>query len=66
MSLQACLYGGQETLKKEGEVLISFFLEGLLIEGKSMSLLKYFLLFSCVFEAIFKVKVNLGFYKLFS
>jgi hypothetical protein len=42
MSLQACLYGGQETLKKEGEVLISFFLEGLLIEGKSMSLLKYF------------------------
>jgi hypothetical protein len=28
-----------------------------------MLLLKFFLLFRCVFEAILKVKVNLGFYK---
>jgi hypothetical protein len=28
-----------------------------------MSLLKFFLLFWCVFEAMFKVKVNLGFHK---
>jgi hypothetical protein len=29
-----------------------------------MSLLKFFLLFSCVFEAMLMVKVNLGFHKL--
>jgi hypothetical protein len=32
--------------------LISFFLNGLLLECKSMSLLKFFLLFRCVFEAM--------------
>jgi hypothetical protein len=32
------------------------FLNGLFLEGKSMSLLKIFLLFRCVFEAMFKVK----------
>jgi hypothetical protein len=42
-SSQLCLYGGQEKLKKEGgEVLIPFFLEDLILEGKSMSLLKFF------------------------
>jgi hypothetical protein len=45
------------------DVLILFVLEGLIVEGKSMSLLKFVLLFRCVFEAIFKVKVNLGFHK---
>jgi hypothetical protein len=46
------------------EILLKlFFLKGLLLEGKSMSLLKFLLLFRCVFEAIFKVKVNLGFHK---
>jgi hypothetical protein len=35
--------------------LISFFLNGLFLEGKFMSLLKFFL-FRCVFEAMFKVK----------
>jgi hypothetical protein len=58
------LYGGQEILKKRGNVLISFFLEGLLLEGKFMLLLKFiFLLFRCVFEAMFMVKFNLGFHK---
>jgi hypothetical protein len=31
-------------------VLISFFLSGLFLEGKYMSLLKFFLLFRCVFK----------------
>jgi hypothetical protein len=43
--------------------LISSFLKGLLLEGKSVSLLKFFLLFRCVFEAMLKVKFNLGFHK---
>jgi hypothetical protein len=47
----------------EGRVLISFFLNGLFLEGKSMSLLKFFWLFRCVFEVMFKVKDNLGFHK---
>jgi hypothetical protein len=46
-----------------GGGLISFFLNALFLESKSMSLLKFFLLFRCVFEAMFKVKVNLGFHK---
>jgi hypothetical protein len=36
-----CPYGGQEKLKGEGGGLISFFLSGLFLEGKSMSLLKF-------------------------
>jgi hypothetical protein len=40
---------------ERGVGLISFFLNGLFLEGKSMSLLKFFL-FRCVFEAMFKVK----------
>jgi hypothetical protein len=48
-----CPYGGQEKLKAG---LISFFLNGLFLQGKSMSLLKFLLLFRCVFEAMFKVK----------
>jgi hypothetical protein len=43
--------------------LISFFLEGLLLEGNSMLLLNFLLLFRCVLEAMFKVKINLGFHK---
>jgi hypothetical protein len=42
---------------KRGEVLISFFL-GLTLEGKSMTLLNFLLLFRCVFVAIFKIKVS--------
>jgi hypothetical protein len=42
--------------KQGGKVLILFFLNGLFLEGKCISLLKYFLLFRCVFEALFKVK----------
>jgi hypothetical protein len=42
--------------------VISFFFNGLFLEGKSISLLKLFL-FRCVFEAVFKVKVNLEFHK---
>jgi hypothetical protein len=46
----------RQKIEKEGEeVLISFFLNGLFLEGKSISLLKFFL-FRCVFEAMFKVK----------
>jgi hypothetical protein len=39
-----------------GGGLISFFLNGLFLEGKSISLLKCLLLFRCVFEARFKVQ----------
>jgi hypothetical protein len=46
-----CPYGDQEKFKGG---LISFFLNGLFLEGKSMSLLKFFLLFRCVFEAIIR------------
>jgi hypothetical protein len=48
---------------KRGEGFDFIFLEGFVLEGKSMSPLKLFLLFMCVFEAIFKIKINLGFYK---
>jgi hypothetical protein len=51
--------------KQGGKVLISFFLQGSLLEGKSILLLNFLLLFRCVFEAMLKVKVNLGFHKLF-
>jgi hypothetical protein len=51
--------------KQGGKVLISFFLHGSLLEGKSMSLLKFLLWFRYVFEAMLMVKVNLGFHKLF-
>jgi hypothetical protein len=52
--------------KQGGKVLISFFLQGSVLEGKSMSLLKFFLLFRCVFEAMLMVKVNLGFINFFA
>jgi hypothetical protein len=43
VSSQLCPYGSQKKIEKRGrEVLILFFLEGLLLEGKSMSLLKFF------------------------
>jgi hypothetical protein len=51
--------------QQEGIVLISFFLSSSLLEGKSISLLKFLLLFRCVFDAMLMVKVNLGFHKLF-
>jgi hypothetical protein len=52
-----CPYGGQEKLKGNGGGgLISFFLNGLFLEGISMSMLKFLLFFRCVFEAMFKVK----------
>jgi hypothetical protein len=55
-----------EKIEKQGEkVLISFFLQGSLLEDKSMLLLKFMLLFRCVFEAMLMVKVNLVFHKLF-
>jgi hypothetical protein len=54
-------------IEKQGgeEVLILFLLQGLLREGKSISLLKFLLLFRCVFEAMLKIKVDLRFHKLF-
>jgi hypothetical protein len=52
--------------KSGGNVLISFFLEGSLLDGKSMSLLKFFLLFRFVFEAMSMVKVHQGFINLFA
>jgi hypothetical protein len=42
--------------KQGGNVLILFFLNGLFLEGKCILLLKFLLLFRCVFEAMFKVK----------
>jgi hypothetical protein len=56
---------GGKIEKQGGNVLISFLLKGSLLEGKSMSLFKFFLLFRCVFGAMLMVKVNLGFHKLF-
>jgi hypothetical protein len=41
---------------ERGGGLISFFLNGLFVEGKFMSLIKFFLLFRCVFEAMYKIK----------
>jgi hypothetical protein len=49
-------YGGQKFEKRGRQVLISFF-KGLTLEDKYMALLN-FLLFRCVFEAIFKIKVS--------
>jgi hypothetical protein len=50
--------------KFEGGGLISFFLNGLFLGGKFMLLLKFFLFRCvCVFQTMFKVKVNLGFHK---
>jgi hypothetical protein len=41
---------------EKGGGFTSFFLNGLFLEGKFISLLKFFLLFGSVFEALFKVK----------
>jgi hypothetical protein len=41
VSSRLCPYGGQKKLKNKGGVLISFFLHGSLLEGKSMSLRKF-------------------------
>jgi hypothetical protein len=41
---------------EKGGGLISFFLNGLFLGCKSMSLFKFLLLFRCVFEAMFNVK----------
>jgi hypothetical protein len=50
-------YGGQEKLKG-GRVLISFFLNGLLLEDKSMSLLM-----EDFINHVHLLEVQLGFYK---
>jgi hypothetical protein len=42
--------------KQGGKVLILFFLNDLFLEGKCILLLKFLLLFRCVFEAMFNVK----------
>jgi hypothetical protein len=65
VSLRLYRYGDQEKLKKEGEGCYLNFLGGLAPKEKFMSLLKFFLLFRYLFEVMFKVKVNLEFYKLF-
>jgi hypothetical protein len=52
--------------EKRGKVLILFFLKSSLLESKFMSLLKFFFLFRCVFEAMLMVKVNLGFINFFA
>jgi hypothetical protein len=48
-------------LKNERVVLISYFLESLTLEGISMLLLMFLLLFRGVFETTLKVEVNLWF-----
>jgi hypothetical protein len=52
-----CLSVRWKKLKKQGGCFDFIFL-GLTLESKSMSLLKFLLLFRCVFEAIFKIKVS--------
>jgi hypothetical protein len=57
-----CSFGGQEKLKGEGG-LSSFFLNGLFLEGKSMSLLKFFCFLGVYLKLCLRSKVNLGFHK---
>jgi hypothetical protein len=54
-------YEGQEKLKGRG--VISFSLNDLFLEGKSMSLLKIFCCLGVYFKLYLWSKVNLGFYK---
>jgi hypothetical protein len=43
--------------KRGGKVLISFFLEGLLLEGKSMSMLKFFCCLGVYLKVCLKLKI---------
>jgi hypothetical protein len=43
--------------------VISFFLNGLFLEGKSMSLFKFFCCLGVYLKLSLRSKVNLGFYK---
>jgi hypothetical protein len=56
-----CPYGGQLKLKGVGG-LISFFLNGLLLEGKSMSLLKFCCCLGVYLKLCLMSKANLGFH----
>jgi hypothetical protein len=57
-------YGGQEKLKeKRVGGLISFFLNGLVLEGKSMSLLKFCCCLGVYLKLCLRSKVNLRFHK---
>jgi hypothetical protein len=47
----------------KGRGLISFFLNGLFLEGKSMSLLKFCCCLGVYLKVCLGSKVNLGFYK---
>jgi hypothetical protein len=60
--IMICSYGGQEKLKGEGG-LISFFLNYLFLEGKSMSLLKFFCCLGVYLKLCLRSKVNLGVHK---
>jgi hypothetical protein len=72
VSSRLCLYGGKEKMKKEGvwEVLTLFFLEGLLLEGKSMSLLifcycldvylKLYLILKLIYDFIIFLHESIG------
>jgi hypothetical protein len=57
-AVTVCPYGGQKNCKKWGGGAFDFMFEGLTLEGKSLPLLKFFLLFRCVFDAIFKIKIS--------
>jgi hypothetical protein len=49
--------------KQGGKVLISFFLNGLFLEGKCISLLKFFCCLGVYLRLCLRSKVNLGFHK---
>jgi hypothetical protein len=60
--IMICPHDGQEKLKGEG--VISFFLNGLFLQGKSMSLLKFFCCCLGVYLKLYlRSKVNRGFHK---
>jgi hypothetical protein len=49
--------------KEGGKVLISFFLNGLFLDGKSISLIKFFCCLFVYLKLCLRSKVNLGFHK---
>jgi hypothetical protein len=53
---QSCWFSSSWSCSFLGRGLISFFYNGSFLEGKSMLLFKFLLLFRCVFEAMFKDK----------
>jgi hypothetical protein len=58
-----CPYGGKEKLKGEVGGSISFFLNGLFLEGKSMSLLKFFCCLAVYLKLCLRSKISIGFHK---